>query len=170
MNDAGYNVSELKIALNGVVVLLAAGLPLTTWAADSRDVQDAFWSVQTSVYTVHYSPDPDHNNHQQLICLERHLPDATLWGAATFKHSFGERANYVYYGKRFALGQSAFHLKLTGGLLEGYKGEYRDKIPLNRFGVAPVIIPSLEATYGRVSSDVVLLGAAAAMVTVSFKL
>ena len=68
------------------------------------------------------------------------------------------------------MAESAFYMKLTGGLLEGYKGEYRDKIPLNRFGVAPAIIPSLGARYDRVSAEVVLLGAAAAMVTVGVRL
>ena len=60
-------------------------------------------------------------------------------------------------------------MKLTGGLLEGYHGEYRDKIPLNRFGVAPVIIPSVGAHYGPVAAELVLLGANAAMITTGLR-
>ena len=48
---------------------------------------------------------------------------------------------------------------------QGYRGEYRDKIPLNRFGVAPVIIPSVGTHYGPVAAELVLLGFNAAMVT-----
>ena len=38
-------------------------------------------------------------------------------------------------------------------------------MPLNRFGVAPVIIPSVGAHYGPVAAELVLLGFNAAMVT-----
>jgi len=57
------------------------------------------------------------------------------------------------------------YLKVTGGLLQGYTGQYRDKIPLNRLGVAPAIIPSVGAHYGPVAAEVVLLGFNAAMLT-----
>lgn len=154
----------------GSLGMVAATLPLTAWSLEQHTDQHAYWNVQTSLYTVHYSPDPEHNNHQRLLGVERHAPDASLWGVATFKHSFGQRANYGYYGKRFALGQSGLHFKLTGGLLQGYKGEYRNKIPLNRLGVAPVIIPSLGVSYSRITTDVVLLGGAAAMATVGVRL
>ncbi len=64
-----------------------------------------------------------------------------LAGGATFRNSFSQRSNYAYLGKRFDSDSYPVYLKLTGGLLQGYRGEYRDKIPLNRFGVAPAIIP-----------------------------
>lgn len=128
------------------------------------------WYVQGSVWTTHFDPQPDHNNNQDLIGLERHRDDSYLWGAATFRHSFGERSWYGYTGKRFEFAGTPFNAKLTAGLLYGYRGEYRDKIPLNRFGVAPAVIPSVGASYQRVGVDVVLLGAAAAMVNVGVRL
>lgn len=139
-------------------------------SVSASEQDESFWYLQTSLFTVHYSPEPDHNNRQKLIGVERHLSDASLWGAATFLHSFGERANYAYYGRRFDLSDSPYYLKLTGGLMEGYKGEYRDKIPLNRFGVAPVLVPSVGVNYQQVSAEVVVLGAAALMLTVGLKL
>ena len=129
-----------------------------------------FWSMQTSVWTTHFDPQPDHNNNQDLIGVERHRDDSYLWGAATFRHSFGERAWYGYAGKRFEFEGTPFNAKLTGGLLYGYRGEYRDKIPLNRFGVAPAVIPSVGVSYQRLGVDLVLLGAAAAMVNVGVRL
>ena len=128
------------------------------------------WYVQGSVWTTHFDPQPDHNNNQDLIGLERHRDDSYLWGAATFRHSFGERSWYGYTGKRFEFAGTPFNAKLTAGLLYGYRGEYRDKIPLNRFGVAPAVIPSVGASYQRVGVDVVLLGAAAAMVNFGVRL
>ena len=128
------------------------------------------WYAQTSVWTTHFDPQPDHNNNQELIGLERHRGDSYLWGGATFRHSFGERAWYGYAGKRFEFEGTPFNAKLTGGLLYGYRGEYRDKIPLNRFGVAPAVIPSVGVSYRRVGADVVFLGAAAAMINIGVRL
>lgn len=131
---------------------------------------EPFWYVQTSVYTRHWSPEPDHNNNQDLIGLERHRADSYLWGASTFRHSFGVRSTYVYGGKRYDFAGTPFHAKVTAGLLHGYRNEYRDKIPLNRFGIAPAIIPSLGVNYGRVGADFVVLGTAAAMINVGVRL
>ena len=131
---------------------------------------EPYWYVQTSVYTRHWSPEPDHNNNQDLIGLERHRADSYLWGASTFRHSFGVRSTYVYGGKRYDFAGTPFHAKLTAGLLHGYRNEYRDKIPLNRFGIAPAIIPSLGVNYGRVGADFVVLGTAAAMINVGVRL
>jgi hypothetical protein len=61
------------------------------------------------------------------------------------------------------------YLKITCGLLHGYRGEYRDKIPLNRYGVAPVIIPGIGAHLGSVSAEAVLLGASAAMLNMGYR-
>ncbi|WP_248795014.1 sn-glycerol-3-phosphate transporter [Pseudomonas sp. MWU13-2105] len=138
----------------------------TAWASnDSSAADKGFWYLQTSVVTRHFSPDPDHNNHQDLIGLERNEASGFLYGAATFRNSFSQRSYYAYAGKRFESADYPVYLKVTGGLLQGYKGQYRDKIPLNHLGVAPVIIPSVGAHYGPVAAEVVLLGFNAAMLT-----
>ncbi|MWK54795.1 sn-glycerol-3-phosphate transporter [Pseudomonas otitidis] len=122
------------------------------------------WYLQTSVYTRHFHPDPEHNNHQNLIGLEYQADDGVVAGGATFRNSFRQRSQYTYVGKRFDSDVAPVYLKVTGGLLQGYRGEYRDKIPLNRFGVAPVLIPSLGARLGPVGGELVLLGNSAMMV------
>ncbi|HHS7810526.1 MULTISPECIES: sn-glycerol-3-phosphate transporter [Pseudomonas] len=124
-----------------------------------------FWYAQTSVYTRHYSPDPEHNNHQDLIGIERNQASGWVFGGATFRNSFRQRSNYAYVGKRYDSSEYPLYLKLTGGLLQGYHGDYKDKIPLNRYGVAPVIIPSVGTHYGPLAAELVFLGANAAMVT-----
>lgn len=123
------------------------------------------WYLQTSVYTRHFSPDPEHNNHQQLLGLEYHDASGWLLGGATFLNSFDQRAYYAYGGKRYDSADYPLYVKLTGGLLEGYHSKYQNKIPLNRYGVAPVVIPSLGTYYGPVSAELVLLGFNAAMIT-----
>lgn len=129
-----------------------------------------YWYVQTSLYTKHFKEDSDHNNNQDLIGLERHTENSYLFGGATFRHSFGERSYYGYTGKRFDFANTPFYGKVTAGLLYGYKGEYRDKIPLNRFEIAPAIIPSLGVKYRRLGAEIVLLGTAATMLNIGLEL
>ncbi len=148
--------------------LLIAALVLLGCGIATAD-DGGFWYLQTSVYTTHWNHDPDHNNHQKLIGLERNRADGVVWGGATFKNSFSQRSNYVYAGKRFDWDGTPFYAKVTGGALQGYRGEYRDKIPLNHLGVAPAIIPSVGAHYGPVGAELVVLGNAAAMVNVGVR-
>ena len=151
-----------KIGLYCLAMMTYTSAVMAQEYASSSD--KSFWYVQTSVYTRHFSPDSEHNNHQDLIGLEYN--DASKWlvGGATFRNSFRQRSYYAYVGKRFDSDTYPVYLKLTGGLLEGYHGKYQDKIPLNRFGVAPVIIPSVGAHYGPVAAELVLLGFNAAMI------
>ena len=152
-----------KLRLSGLLLLAHAGAALAS--GDTQATDQGFWYLQTSVFTKHYSPDPDHNNNQDLLGLERNEASGWVYGAATFRNSFSQRSYYAYAGKRYESANYPLYLKLTGGLLEGYRGKYQDKIPLNRFGVAPVIIPSLGTYYGPVAAELVLLGANAAMIT-----
>ncbi|KAB0512800.1 hypothetical protein SAMN04490189_2697 [Pseudomonas koreensis] len=148
--------------------LLAALLMIQTGhalAEDDAEKDQGFWYAQTSVYTRHYSPDPEHNNHQDLIGIERNQASGWVFGGATFRNSFRQRSNYAYVGKRYDSSEYPVYLKVTGGLLQGYRGDYKDKIPLNRYGVAPVIIPSVGTHYGPLAAELVFLGANAAMVT-----
>lgn len=129
-----------------------------------------YWYVQTSVYTKHFKPKSEHNNNQELIGLERHTENSYLFGAATFLHSYDKRSYYGYVGKRYDFAGTPFYSKVTAGLLHGYKGKYRDKIPLNRFEIAPAVIPSFGVKYRRFGAEVLLLGAAATMVNIGFEL
>lgn len=129
-----------------------------------------YWYVQTSVYTKHFKPKSAHNNNQELIGVERHTENSYLMGGATFLHSYGKRSYYGYVGKRYDFVGTPFYVKLSAGLLYGYKGKYRDKIPLNRFEIAPAVVPSLGVKYHRLGAEVVLLGAAATMINIGFEL
>lgn len=145
---------------------LSIALLLMLGCAAAQAESGDFWYLQTSVYTRHWSDDPDHNNHQDLIGLERNRADGMVFGGATFRNSFSQRSNYVYAGKRFDWEGTPFYAKVTGGALQGYHGKYRDKIPLNRYGVAPAIIPSFGARLGPVGTELVVLGNSAAMINV----
>ena len=106
------------------------------------------WSLQTSIYTKHFDPDPEHVNNQKRLGLEAHFTNRWLAGLAVFDNSFGQPSQFLYMGKSWQLfGSDYWHFKLMGGLLHGYKEPYEDKIPLNGLGVAPAIVPSLGFRY-----------------------
>lgn len=127
---------------------------------------------RTSVYTKHFNPNPDHQNHQKLINPEYVRQDGWLVGVAFFRNSFDQPSEYLYFGKEWTLWQPHpdWRLRgtLTGGLLHGYHGKYKDKIPLNDLGVAPAILPSLGLEYKSVFAEAFLFGTAGVMATVGF--
>ena len=104
--------------------------------------------MQTSVYTKHFDPEPDHVNDQNLIGVEALFQNQWLAGLAVFDNSFGQPSQFLYMGRSWQLfGSDYWHVKLMGGLLHGYKEPYEDKIPLNGLGVAPAIVPALGFRY-----------------------
>lgn len=162
----------MKIVMSLKAALFSALLLIAPWAAAAEGLasdQEDFWLLQTSAYTRHFSPSSEHNNRQDLLGLERNEASGFVYGGATFRNSFGQRSIYGYAGKRFDSSTHPFYLKVTGGLLHGYRGEYRDKIPLNRYGIAPVIIPGVGVHLGPVNAEAVLLGASAAMLNVGIR-
>ncbi|MFB9866043.1 hypothetical protein [Vreelandella sulfidaeris] len=125
--------------------------------------------VQTSLYTRHFSPDPEHINQQDLISIELHNPQRWLAGTAWFKNSSDQPTWYFYAGRDFPLWQPrpdvTVRAKLTAGLLHGYKDEYRDKIPLNHLEIAPALLPSIGVRWRRIESDLIVFGTAGMMIT-----
>lgn len=168
---------------------LCCALPLGIAQADGFFVEGDELLLQTSVWTMHYNHDSRHNNHQKLINIEWIAPvvqpadllddaawhDEVRWlaGAATFKNSYDQQSTYLYGGGRydFELGEhTRAYLKLTGGLIHGYRGKYKHKIPLNDLGVAPVILPAAGLNYRRANLEVIPFGAAGIMMNVGFYL
>ncbi len=175
----------LRTTLLALILLPAATLAITRPAAADNTPHN--YAVQASVWTTHFSPQPYHNNNQRLLGIERfgdnfvtnplvdHTPlfdTATpLAGATLFRNSFNQRSAYAYAGFRQPMARSyrtEFYLKLTGGLIHGYRGEHRDKIPFNRFGTTVAVIPSLGIQHNRVNAEAVVFGMAGMMINVGF--
>jgi len=138
----------------------ATELPGEPWRTDR-------FLVETSLYTHHFHYDPAHVNHQKLVLGEWNVTEQWLVGGALFDNSFGQSSQYVYGGFRFRpiADLQPFYVKLSAGLVHGYSGEYRDKIPFNHSGVAPVIVPSIGYCYSRLCSELVVFGGAGLLVT-----
>jgi hypothetical protein len=148
----------------------------------------ARYAVQTSLWTTHFNNKPYHNNNQRLIGVERfgsnlvtdviqeHISlfdSATpLAGATLFKNSFHQSTGYAYIGFRQPLignYRNNIYVKLTSGVMHGYRGEFRDKIPFNRFGTSVVAIPSAGVQLNNFTAETVLFGAAGVMVNVGLR-
>jgi len=102
------------------------------------------WRAFVSPYTAHFSSDPDHKP-VVVLGLERQRPDGTVWGGAIFSNSFGQPSAYAFGGQRL-YDWSRWHrlyAEWTAGLLYGYTGQYKDKVPLNYKGFAPGIVVGL---------------------------
>jgi hypothetical protein len=141
------------------------------WDAPEPWRTDRFY-LQTSVYTLHYNPTPEHVNQQKLLNAEWRFNSFAaggqwLAGMAFFNNSFGQASQYLYGGWLVRPFESAqpLYLKITAGALHGYKGEYQNKIPFNSSGVAPAILPSIGYCYSRVCTELILFGNSGLMVT-----
>jgi hypothetical protein len=147
--------------------LALAGAMQSSLAAEAGSPDYYF---QTSLMTTHFDPKPEHNNHQGLLNVERRGGTGLVLGAAYFENSFYQPSEYVYIGKLYTIPytRETVYAKLTGGLLHGYRGEYQDQIPFNKYGVAPAIVPSLGFQVNGVGGELVVFGMAGAMVTFGF--
>lgn len=103
-----------------------------------------YWRVMASPYTFHYSRDPNHRP-VRMIGLERQRTDGIVWGATYFSNSFGQPSAYLFGGERLNHWSPYPQLfaEWTAGLLYGYKGEYANKVPLNRKGYSPGLVLSV---------------------------
>ncbi len=102
------------------------------------------WDLTLSPYTHHWSQNPEHK--QVLLgALDSHVAGGRFCGLALFTNSFGQGSSYVYVGQQWdgIWGNPKLFSKVSAGLLYGYRGQYKDKIPFNSLGIAPAIIPSL---------------------------
>jgi hypothetical protein len=123
--------------------------------------------LQTSIVNVHFNYDPAHVKYPKLVYGEYHLSDQWLFGAAAFDNSFGQASQAIFGGWRYRPFPELqpLYLKVLGGVVHGYHGQYRDKIPLNHSGVAPVVLPSVGYCVSRVCSELVIVGGAGLMLT-----
>lgn len=155
-------------AAKALRTIFLGGILLFT-ASNTHAFEITEWRFQTSLYTKHWDPDPEHVNKSQMLSLEFTTESKWLYGFAWFNNSFGQPTQFLFAGRQWSLFNKDWaYFKLTGGLLHGYKEPYEDKIPLNGLGVAPAIVPAFGLKYKRVLIEFQVLGAAAGVITAGF--
>ena len=148
-------------------IIVTGLLLITTGNASAMEIAE--WRFQTSLYTKHWSPDPEHVNNSKLLNLEFETTTRWIYGFAYFDNSFGQPSQYLYAGYSWPLFHRDWaYFKLTGGFLHGYKEPHENKIPLNGLGVAPAIVPTFGLRYKRVFTELQILGTSAITVTAGF--
>jgi hypothetical protein len=161
---ARSHAARLSAAALGAALALGAAPAGAQWTVPGDQLR-----VSYGPFAWHFSSSPEHADYNHLVALELLTQRWTFWGAsrsqigfALFDNSFGQFSQYLYVGQEWDLMKLAggdLVVNATFGLLHGYKDPYADKIPFNRFGVAPVIIPSLAWRYGRFAAFASVLGA-----------
>lgn len=121
----------------------------------------------TSVATRHFRPSPTHNNHQGLINLEWNYDKNYVVGGATLSNSYNQDTQLVYWGAKFRPLDATpeLYVKVVGGLIHGYKDQYQDNIPFNKYGTAPVVLPAVGYCYKHLCTELIVFGTAGAMWT-----
>lgn len=102
------------------------------------------WRVALSPYTYHWNPSEQHRE-VYAIAFERQRADGWLAGASRFRNSFGQPSAYIYLGWRSGplWEQEQLFWQWSGGLLYGYRGEFKNKVPANVNGFSPGALLSL---------------------------
>jgi hypothetical protein len=160
----GYDSAPMRPARQICRLVVAAQLAasLAANAAESGLITPGdVLMVQFSPYALHFENGPDHTGHPWLIGVEWQGKSRWLAGFSYFNNTFDQKCEYIYGGYTFSLGETFknWYIKVTGGLIIGYKEPFEDKLPVNWNGVAPVILPGLGYKFERFNVQINVLGA-----------
>jgi hypothetical protein len=146
-------------------------LPVAAQADDDNSLLGpGQWRALASPFSLHFRYNPKHK-YVWAIGVERQRSDDWLAGASYFSNSFGQPSSYVYIGKRYPalFGQPQLFGQWSAGVLYGYRGEFKNKVPLNYNGFSPGALVSLGWQFNkRTSATVHMLGDAGAMVQLAY--
>jgi hypothetical protein len=83
-------------------------------------------------------------------------------GGIYFRNSFNQPCGYVFGQKSYTWGggDDGLFLKITAGILYGYKPPHDHSVPFNVKGFAPGFLPIVGYKYGRVTAEFTIFGAA----------
>lgn len=114
-------------------------------ADDTNLFGPGHWRLVVSPYTLHWRPSDEHRR-VWALGAERQRSDNWLAGASYFRNSFGQPSAYLYVGKRYPAvwaQQPQLFVQWSAGLLYGYRGAFKDKVPFNRNGFSPGALASV---------------------------
>lgn len=175
-------LSSWKAALP-LAFIAAAGVPGAAQAQSDGNAGSALsgWTFSASPYTYHFNRaekendfEPDNIKHSYvwLVGAEKRLSERNFAGFVWFSNSFGQPTQYLYYGWRFEPISSLpkLFLKVSAGVIHGYKEPYHKKIPFNsKNGWGVTAIPAVGWQFSpEWSAQVDLLGTAAVMFQLNY--
>ncbi|MBL8312686.1 MAG: ABC transporter ATP-binding protein [Rubrivivax sp.] len=140
--------------------------PRTDW------IGPGYWRVALSPFSHHFRYSAEHR-YVWAFGVERQRSDDWLAGVSYFRNSFGQPSSYTYVGKRFPglLDQPELFAQASAGMLYGYRGKFKTKVPLNYNGFSPGALVSLGWQFNKQHAATVhLLGDAGLMIQLSWDL
>lgn len=153
-------------------VLVALSLGAGAAGASAQSEASEGWELTFSPYTIHFHPSEDHKPVVSIGLLKA-LEGNWNAGGSVFSNSFGQPSAYLFVGQRYVnpFGWNRWYLQWNAGILYGYVGEYKDKVPFNFKGFSPGFVPSIGYQFNdRIYGELDLLGTSALMFTVVFPL
>lgn len=159
-----------RIAIIVLVLALASGVGSAARADDGQPVNAYRWYLQGGFY-YHFRDDDEYGSTPLFASLERLPTSRWVYGFSMFDNSFGQFSQYAYAGRLFRPFERYpnVHLKLTGGIVHGYRGKHHDTLPIrwgDSWGIG--VIPTIGYRKGRVGYDVAFLKASAALFLVGW--
>lgn len=152
-----------------ILIPAIACLPL---AAAANPVCPGFSSQATPQHDIFVSPYTHHWRHSHehnrvaLVGVKRQLPDYRLCGFSVFSNSFGQPSAYGFTGWHWPtiFDSDRLYATVTAGILYGYVGPYKNKVPLNFNGFSPAVVPAFGLRLTpQLSTEVHILGTAGLM-------
>jgi hypothetical protein len=145
--------------------------PQQAWANDADTLLGpGHWRAVISPFSHHFRYSAEHR-YVWALGVERQRDDNWLAGASYFRNSFGQPSGYLYVGKRWEgwFGEPQLFAQASGGLLYGYRGAYKNKVPLNYNGFSPGALVSAGWQFNKNNAVTLhLLGDAAVMMQLSW--
>jgi len=138
-------MKKCNVRRAAAVLTASACASLGAYAATPSDTTaEGSWELVVAPFTHHWRKDAEHRP-VVLLGLERIASDGSTVGGALFRNSFGQLSAYAYYGHEWndLLGSDSLYFKLSGGIIYGYRGRFKDKVPFNVGGFSPAIIPAI---------------------------
>ena len=130
------------------------------------------YEVFFSPYTHHWAPDEEHEQ-VYAVSVSRLLPNNRTCGFSLFNNSFGQPSAYAFVGKSwpgFWQAQPQLYVSVSAGIIYGYVGQYKNKVPLNVGGFSPVVIPAIGYRLSpKATVEMQLLGTAAIMLGTTWR-
>ena len=154
-----------------VAVLASNALAQETPMVPEFDKGDQF-TLSVSPFSQHFSTDKTYT-HVYLIGIEREKKDNWLDGVAFFNNSFDQPVVYLFpFGKAYhdIWGIEKLTFKWTAGLLYGYLGEYKRRVPLNYNGFSPAVNVALAYQFTPTWGGQVLLGGSFLMFMINMRI
>lgn len=140
-------------------------------AETTPDTGSSSWYVQGGAY-LHYSHKSYYEGPPIFGGIEHINEKKTIIGLSLFNNSFGDFTQYLYWGKQWNpwKNHEAIRIKLTVGIVHGYKGEHQDVTPVywgDAWGLGAV--PAIGYQKNRLGFDLALLGNSGALFLVGYE-